>query len=141
MNTFSESGLESQLPMQTFRYPKWGAPRTAHNGLHRATLSMAEQRESDARSGRRGGRSAPKREYEQAVKREREAGAEGTRRFQRERDHYYQRVEAEVVQLALSIARKVLHRESQVDPLSAGLVSIRVALLEWRPGAAGKGPW
>jgi flagellar assembly protein FliH len=47
--------------------------------------------------------------------------------FARERNAYYQQVEAEVVALALSIARKILHREAQIDPLLlAGLV--RVAL-------------
>jgi flagellar assembly protein FliH len=44
-------------------------------------------------------------------------------------------VEAEVVQLALSIARKILHREAQLDPLLlAGIV--RVAL-EKIDGATG----
>ncbi len=49
------------------------------------------------------------------------------RDFAQERDKYFQRVEKEVVSLALAIARKVLHREAQVEPLLlAGLV--RVAL-------------
>jgi flagellar assembly protein FliH len=47
--------------------------------------------------------------------------------FSRQRDAYFERVETEVVQLALSIARKILHREAQIDPLLlAGIV--RVAL-------------
>jgi flagellar assembly protein FliH len=49
------------------------------------------------------------------------------REFAAERNSYFQRVEAEVVQLALSIARKILHREAQIDPLLlTGIV--RVAL-------------
>jgi flagellar assembly protein FliH len=47
--------------------------------------------------------------------------------FTRERALYFQQVEAEVVQLALSIARKILRREAEIDPeLLAGM--IRVAL-------------
>jgi flagellar assembly protein FliH len=40
-------------------------------------------------------------------------------------------VENEVVQLALSIARKVLHREAQIDPLLlAGMVRIALEKME-----------
>jgi flagellar assembly protein FliH len=47
--------------------------------------------------------------------------------FARQRESYYEQVEAEVVQLALSIAHKILHRESQVDPLLLAAL-VRVAL-------------
>jgi flagellar assembly protein FliH len=57
----------------------------------------------------------------------RDALAETLRHFAEERDGYFRRVEAEVVNLALAIARKVLRREAQLDPLLlAGMV--RVAL-------------
>jgi len=57
----------------------------------------------------------------------REAMAETLRKFAQERDGYFRRVEAEVVSLALAIARKVLRREAQIDPLLlSGMV--RVAL-------------
>ena len=47
--------------------------------------------------------------------------------FAVERANYYHRIEAEVVHLALAGARKILHREAQLDPmLLAGIV--RVAL-------------
>ena len=53
--------------------------------------------------------------------------SEALRAFAAQRESYFQRVESEVVQLALSIARKILHREVQMDPLLlAGIV--RVAL-------------
>jgi flagellar assembly protein FliH len=53
--------------------------------------------------------------------------SETLRQFVVQREEYFQRVEAEVVQLALSIARKILHREAQIDPLLlTGIV--RVAL-------------
>ncbi len=51
--------------------------------------------------------------------------------FERERRGYFARVETEVVRLALSIAAKILHRESQVDPmLVAALVQIAVGQLK-----------
>ncbi|MBZ5597371.1 MAG: hypothetical protein LAN83_03530 [Acidobacteriia bacterium] len=51
--------------------------------------------------------------------------------FARERAAYYQQVEVEVVELALSIARKILHREAQVDPLLlAGMVRVALDKIE-----------
>jgi flagellar assembly protein FliH len=53
--------------------------------------------------------------------------SETLRQFAAQREGYFRRVESEVVQLALSIARKILHREAQMDPLLlTGIV--RVAL-------------
>lgn len=47
--------------------------------------------------------------------------------FDEQRAEYYGRVEAEVVQLALAIAAKILHREAQVDPmLVAALVKLTI---------------
>jgi flagellar assembly protein FliH len=47
--------------------------------------------------------------------------------FKAERKSYFSRVESEIVQLALAIASKVLHREAQVDPmLVAALVRLAV---------------
>jgi len=53
--------------------------------------------------------------------------AKALRDFAAERDLYFHRVEGQVVQLALAIVRKILHRESQVDPLLLTGV-LRVAL-------------
>ena len=65
--------------------------------------------------------------FEQELSAEREAIANALGDFAHEREAYFCRVEAEVVKLAVEIARKILHREVQVDPLLlAGVV--RVAL-------------
>jgi flagellar assembly protein FliH len=59
--------------------------------------------------------------------------AETLTAFAREREAFYQKVEGEVVGLALSIARKVLHREAQVDPLLlAGMVRVALEGMESR---------
>ena len=45
--------------------------------------------------------------------------------FEDERAEYFRRVEGEIVQLALAIARKILHREAELDPtLLTALVRI-----------------
>lgn len=45
--------------------------------------------------------------------------------FQKQRAGYFRRVEAEVVQLSLGVARKILQREASLDPtLLSGLVRI-----------------
>ena len=49
------------------------------------------------------------------------------REFTVQREAYFLHVESEVVQLALSIARKILHREAKIDPLLLTGV-VRVAL-------------
>ena len=64
------------------------------------------------------------------VEEHRLAIVESLRHFQDERRTYYEAVEAEVVQLALAIARKVLHREAQIDPLMlAGIVKFTLETL------------
>jgi len=51
--------------------------------------------------------------------------------FEKEREDYFCRIETEVVQLALAIARKILHRESQIDPLLlTGLVHVALEKLD-----------
>lgn len=73
----------------------------------------------------------------QSLAAERAALAGALAEFARRREAYFQQAEGEVVRLVLSIARKVLHRESQVDPmLLTGVV--RVALEKIAAGTAVK---
>jgi len=66
-------------------------------------------------------------EYEQKLMQARTPIAAAVKEFSQQRDDYFARVESEVVQLSLSIAAKILHREAQVDPmLVASLVRIAV---------------
>jgi flagellar assembly protein FliH len=55
--------------------------------------------------------------------------------FQAERKSYFSRVEADVVQLALAIAAKILHREAQVDPLLVAAL-VRVAVDKLHDGSS-----
>jgi flagellar assembly protein FliH len=66
---------------------------------------------------------------------ERSAILAAVQEFTQQRSQYFRQVESETVRLALSIARKVLHREAQMDPLLlAGVV--RVALDQMQAGTS-----
>ena len=65
--------------------------------------------------------------YEKTLAELRSQVSEALRQFTKQRETYFERVESDVVQLALSIARKILHRESQIDPLLLTGV-VRVAM-------------
>jgi flagellar assembly protein FliH len=54
--------------------------------------------------------------------------------FARERREYFRRVETDVVTLSLAIARKLLHREAQIDPLLLSGI-VRVALDQIQQGS------
>ena len=55
--------------------------------------------------------------------------------FAGQRSEYFARVEAEVVQLALAIAAKILHREAQVDPMLVASL-VRMAVEKLREGSS-----
>jgi len=54
--------------------------------------------------------------------------------FAAEREQYFSRVEKEIVQLALSIAAKILHREAQVDPTLVAVL-VRMTIEKMREGS------
>jgi flagellar assembly protein FliH len=66
-------------------------------------------------------------EIEQRLQSSQTAIAKSIQEFAEQSNDYFTKVEAEIVQLALSIAAKILHREAQVDPmLVATLVRMAV---------------
>ena len=73
------------------------------------------------------GRAAVQAEAERAITEVKQFVTENLKSFEQERTLYYRRIEGYIVDLALAVARKVLHREAQVDRVVlAGVV--RVAL-------------
>jgi len=116
-----------------------GGGGAALEGFARATKNPAADsaaREAQARAqGQQEGMAEARKAFGEQLARERASLAAALTQFTHDRATYFQKVEAEVVQLALSIARKILHREAQLDPLLlAGIV--RVAL-EKIDGATG----
>jgi len=63
------------------------------------------------------GKAAVRADFEKEAAELRSQISAAVRSFSKDRADYFARVETEVVRLSLSIARKILHRESQIDPL------------------------
>lgn len=100
-------------------------------GIAETTASRAGELQSREEAARAAGLREGEARAQVSLAREiqdcRKSVAEALTQFARQRNDYFLAVEREVVQLALAIARKILHREAQLDPLLlAGMV--RVAL-------------
>jgi flagellar assembly protein FliH len=67
--------------------------------------------------GEEGGRRQLAEEFAQALAETRSSLIASVEAFADERKEYFRGVEAETVKLALAIARKILHREAQMDPM------------------------
>jgi len=81
--------------------------------------------------GRLAGQQQVRADFDSALALERGQVARALEHFTAERENYYRRVEGEVVQLALAIARKILHREAQLDPHAlAGIVRVTLEKLD-----------
>jgi len=119
MSTWSEG----KNAIQEFVYPAVSGGSTAVTAAtERPDSEVAEEklvrREAYARQvGRQEGEAAARADYQSALREERAILSSAIESFQTERERYFRAVEAEVVQLSLAIARKILHREAQLDPL------------------------
>jgi flagellar assembly protein FliH len=74
-------------------------------------------------------------EYDDKLQAARAGLATAMSAFETQRDEYFAQVEAEVVQLALAIAAKVLHREAQVDRMLVAAL-VKVAVEKMREGSS-----
>jgi flagellar assembly protein FliH len=74
-------------------------------------------------------------ELEQKIEAARASIAKTISKFEADRAEYFARVEGEVVQLALAIAAKILHREAQVDPMLVAAL-VKVATDKMRDGSS-----
>lgn len=104
----------------------------------RIAAAQTTEREGRVRElGREQGALESRAKFEEQLAGERSAVARALADFARERATYYQKIEQEAVQLALSIARKILHREAQVDPLLLmGIVRVALERIEASTGVA-----
>ncbi len=74
-----------------------------------------------------------KAELEALLRSERDRVNTALENFTADRQSYFSRVEAEVVQLALAVARKILHREALADPMLLAAL-VRIALDQMQGG-------
>lgn len=107
-------------------------PSLSSEELHQQFEQEMQQRLAQARAeGMRAGLDQAKATFEQELAGERARIIATLEEFKRDRARYYAEVESELVQLALAIAGRILHREAQVDPLMmAGLVKVALQKLE-----------
>ena len=98
-------------------------------------IDLAADQARARQLGREEGQAEARKKFDEQVARERAAIAGALAQFTRDRGAYYAKLETEVVQLALAIARKILHREAQVDPLLlAGIVRVALEKIEGATG-------
>jgi flagellar assembly protein FliH len=120
---------EVAVPISRRNFAQATAAAPGEDGSDGATRLRAK--EAERQQGEREARA----KFEEQLAQERSAMAKALADFAVERAAYYQKLEGEAVQLALSIARKVLHREAQVDPLLLmGIARVALGRIE---GAAG----
>jgi flagellar assembly protein FliH len=118
-----------------FAYADADLSSTVGGGEYDAAQA-AEQRslrqQADAfEQGRQNAQLQLRSELDMGLAKNREQIGRALLEFTRERQNYYLRVEREIVQLALAIARKILHREVQTDPHAlAGIVRVTLDKLD-----------
>ena len=154
--SMSSSEVESQevpVPVKSFSYRDMGAPVALQANETRSVAPVPEQErapqpppgvspqevkellnaarlEAVAQTEAR-----LKMEYEARSTAEAEKIRKALDHFQVERKEYFSRVESDVVQLALAIATKILHREAQVDPMLVAAL-VRVAIDKLHDGSS-----
>lgn len=141
-NIAALSGGMPRKSVSTFRYPSTPPPLPAIPALsdEPAKISLTEEslmaRLSQARAeGAADAELRIRAEYESRAVKEAANVHAAIQRFEEVSRTYYNQVEVEVVTLALSIAAKILHRESQVD---ANLVQalVQYTLRQLKEGSA-----
>lgn len=140
------------LPISSLQYPDIGDSVTVderggvpNQGEHHSSKGRAEIElsEADFVARIRQERADAVAQVEQKMRQEIEQKIQAAqapitaalKEFADQREDYFASVEAEVVQLALSIAAKILHREAQVDPMLVATL-VRMAVEKMREGSS-----
>jgi flagellar assembly protein FliH len=147
MNTLCEPVAPEEIEQQArdaiwdFKYPAiapagFPSARAASQADREIRIQRAEAAAIDAahQNGFRQGEAQAQAAMTQRLEQERRAILEAVDQFANERREYFRRVETDVVTLALAIARKLLHREVQIDPLLLSGI-VRVALDQIQAGS------
>jgi len=132
MSTSCKPALDPEAQVGAFPYTDLPTtnPMAALAGSQPNSGTSARN-QNDVDVARKEGEAAARIWFEQQVEQMRNHLSTAITEFAKERASYYERVEKEVVQLALSIARKILRREAQIDPLLlAGMVRVALEKIE-----------
>jgi flagellar assembly protein FliH len=137
MSTSSSAARQrAEREVASFSYQELNLPNAglAVDANASDTKLQDEQKVREANAheaGRREGEAHAHAEFALQIDEMRHSLSDTIGQFARERHEYYVRVERELVQLALSITRKILHRESSIDPLLlAGMVRVLLERME-----------
>jgi flagellar assembly protein FliH len=141
MSTSCKPALDAQPPPEIRPFPYAEVP--ACHAPSGALLNASDGRVSDNRQtlagqeaaalekARQEGEAKARAAFDRQLAEIRDSVRSALTDFTQERANYYQRVEREVVQLAINIARKILRREAQIDPLLlAGMVRVSLEKIE-----------
>jgi|ERR1700733_1583845 flagellar assembly protein FliH len=154
MSSNTDYGAALSVPVTVLQYRDMSAQKPRDGGVQSESSSAAEEYGPDklrdevaisaaelaARIERERAEAAfhaeqkLRQEFEQKLVAARAPIASLISSFEEERSHYYAQVEAEIVQLALAIAAKILHREAQVDPMLLAAL-VRLAVERMREGS------
>lgn len=97
--------------------------------------SLNDRLASERAAGYAAAQAAMQHDFEQRSEAERQRVIKAVADFEKSQKVYFSRVEAEVVQLALAIAGKILHREAQVDPMLLSAI-VHLALGQLKEGSS-----
>ena len=132
MSSSPAVGLKKEAQAHPFPYADAVALTQAQAEGDQSALSNGREQEI-LEAARQEGEARAQQAFEEELEHVRDNIRSALVKFEKERSAYFRKVETEVVQLALSIARKVLHREAQVDPLLlAGIVRVAMDKIESR---------
>ena len=125
------SPLQGESAMESSLEALWKASNDPSLATETPEAEVTKREQQAWEKGLQEGEAHARATYNAAIEAERSAVTRAIGDFANERTAYYQRLETEVVQLALAIAGKILHRESQVDPLLlAGVVHVALEKLD-----------
>ncbi len=132
MSSSSSAAARGEQEMEVLPFPYADASLEAGSSAAAAVVSSREIQEAQVREAAlKEGEARARLAYDEHLEKVRGSIRTALLDFEREKAAYFQKVETEVVHLALSVARKVLHRESQMDPLLlAGIVRVALEQIE-----------
>jgi flagellar assembly protein FliH len=116
MNSLSEQQPLVTADIRAFEFPLLRDPDCDMASATAAAPLAQDSLQSEYQRGVRDGIARSDSRLRDTVESERQRVNELLTVFEKEKSRYFHEVEREVVRLACAIARKVLHRESQVDP-------------------------
>ncbi len=96
--------------------------------------SLNDRLASERAAGYAAAQAAMQLDFDQRLDAEHQRVMKAIADFEKSQKVYFSRVEAEVVQLALAIAGKILHREAQVDPMLLSAI-VHLALGQLKEGS------